>query len=239
MNSEPIIPDPSLLLQLGFYVFALAMAISLPIASYKATGDKRILAVTSAITPLWMAFTGGLTLWPGFRVFEPPPPFLLTVLLGLGGVTTLVCSSMGKRIIDGLSLAGLVLFQSFRLPLEVLMHRAYQEGLMPVQMSYEGRNFDIISGLTAFMLGLYLLYRPAPKSLVWLWNISGLALLLNIVTVAFLSAPSPWRIFMNDPPNVWILDVPFVWLPMVMVMAAFFGHFAVARKLLMEPATQS
>ncbi|MDX1982954.1 MAG: hypothetical protein SFV51_21975 [Bryobacteraceae bacterium] len=35
------------------------------------------------------------------------------------------------------------------LPLELVMHHAAAEGRMPVQMSYSGWNFDIVTGITA------------------------------------------------------------------------------------------
>jgi len=53
-------------------------------------------------------------------------------------------SSIGDRFARGLPLTYLVGFQVFRFPLELAMHRAYVEGVMPVQMSYSGRNFDIV-----------------------------------------------------------------------------------------------
>lgn len=37
------------------------------------------------------------------------------------------------------------------------MNRAAEEGVMPVQMSYSGFNFDILTGLSALILGLFLL----------------------------------------------------------------------------------
>ena len=43
----------------------------------------------------------------------------------------------------------LVAVQGFRLPLELAMHRLYERGIMPEQMSYSGRNFDIVTGATA------------------------------------------------------------------------------------------
>jgi hypothetical protein len=71
-------------------------------------------------------------------------------------------SRLGTLLISGLPIWFLVGSQVFRLPLELLMHRAYIEGIMPVQMSYSGRNYDIVSGITAGVLGLWLIWR-APR----------------------------------------------------------------------------
>jgi hypothetical protein len=138
-----------------------------------------------------------------------------------------------------LPLAALVGYQGFRVIVEVLMHRAYVEGLMPVQMSYSGRNFDIVTGITALALGGWLVSGTPRRQLVLAWNTLGLVLLANIVTVALLSAPTPMRVFMNEPANVWITRTPWVWLPAVMVFAALVGHVLVYRRLLAEAATDA
>lgn len=69
---------------------------------------------------------------------------------------------------------------------------------------------------------------------VRLWNWMGLALLVNIVVISNLSAPTPLRVFMNEPANEWIARAPFVWLPTVMVLTAFLGHIVVFRRLRMD-----
>ena len=139
-------------------------------------------------------------------------------------------SPLGTRLIRGLPLAALVGYQVFRFPLELLMHRAYVEGIMPEQMSYSGRNFDILTGISAGLLGLILLRSPVPRWVVHVWNVAGFALLVNIVTVALVSSPAfAW--FGRDRLNVFVLYPPFVWLPAVMVLAALMGHILVWRKL--------
>ena len=65
-----------------------------------------------------------------------------------------------------------------------------------------------------------------------LWNVLGALLLANIVGVALLSAPTPFRLFMNEPANTFITRAPWVWLPAVMVLAAVMGHALVFRWLL-------
>ncbi|HEX4467931.1 MAG TPA: hypothetical protein VH080_00255, partial [Gemmatimonadaceae bacterium] len=62
----------------------------------------------------------------------------------------------------------------------------------------------------------------------------GLALLANIIGVALLSAPTPLRVFMNEPANLWITRAPWVWLPTVLVVAALCGHVVVYRRLAID-----
>ena len=189
-------------------------------------------AVAAIATGVWLALTGLLAA-RGVLSFTAPPtmPILLLVMVVLAVV--LVRSTLGKQLVSGIPIAALVASQGFRLPLELTMHRAANEGLMPVQMSYSGRNFDIITGITALLLGLWLATgeRRNWRGVVAAWNVLGAAMLVNILAVALLSAPVPFRRFMNEPANTWILHVPWVWLPSVMVFAAILGHMLVFRRL--------
>lgn len=142
-------------------------------------------------------------------------------------------SPLGRRMSTGLPVVVLVGFQGFRVLVELAMHRAYTEGIMPVQMSYSGRNFDIVSGLTALGVAFWLWSGPRRqwRPIVTAWNVLGSLLLLNILIIALLSAPTALRRFANEPPNVWVTQAPFVWLPAVMVLAAIVGHLLVFRHL--------
>ena len=68
-----------------------------------------------------------------------------------------------------------------------------------------------------------------PRALVLAWNALGLALLATIVAVAFLSTPSPLRVFANEPANTIVAAFPYVWLPAFLVQGALFGHLLVFR----------
>ncbi len=67
------------------------------------------------------------------------------------------------------------------------------------------------------------------------WNVAGLALLVNIVTVAILSTPR-FALFGDDRLNVFVAYPPFVWLPAVLVLAALAGHLVVFRALRVRAA---
>jgi hypothetical protein len=98
-------------------------------------------------------------------------------------------------------------------------------------MTYSGRNFDILTGATAAALALWLLAGRQGRLLVIAWNIAGLALLANIVAIALLSTPVPFRYFTSGPANLLPSTFPYVWLPTFLVQAALFGHVLVFRAL--------
>jgi hypothetical protein len=120
--------------------------------------------------------------------------------------------------------------QAFRFPLELAMHDMYARGIMPVQMSYSGLNFDIVTGITALPVALLTATRRTGRLVVAAWNVLGLVLLVNVVTVAILATPR-FRYFGEDHLNVWVTYPPFVWLPAVMVLAALAGHLLIFRAL--------
>jgi hypothetical protein len=165
---------------------------------------------------------------------RPPPAVVLLVCVTLATVA-LAFSPLGTRLVLGLGIAGLVGYQAFRIPVEWFLHRAFVEGAVPVQMTWKGLNFDVLSGASALALGFAASRRPLPRALVLGWNLAGLALLANIVTIAVLSLPLPFRRFPDPPANLLPLHFPVVWLPSFGVQAALFGHLLVFRKLRIRP----
>jgi hypothetical protein len=178
----------------------------------------------------WLLVTGLAAASGVLRRFEAtPPPFaILAVAVAAIGIAV-PCSSLGTLLVRGLPLWALVGFQGFRLPLELVMHRAYIEGVMPAQMSYSGYNYDIVSGITAVALGVWLIGRPVSRAVVASWNTLGFVLLVNIVTIAVVSTPR-FRWF-GERVNVFVTYPPFVWLPAILVTAALMGHILVWRRL--------
>ncbi len=160
-----------------------------------------------------------------------PPP--LMIFVGITGVTStvLAMSRFGGVLAQGLPVAALVGFHAFRLPLEIILHRLGNENAIPPQMTYNGMNFDVVTGVTAIAVALWAAMGTLPRGVLLLWNLLGLGLLLNIVTIAILSTPVPFRVFMNEPANTIITVAPFIWLPTVLVQFAWMGHILLFRRL--------
>jgi hypothetical protein len=100
-------------------------------------------------------------------------------------------------------------------------------------MTFEGRNFDILAGITAPIIAYFSLKKvKLSRNVVLVWNIICLGLLINIVVNGFLSAPSPLQQLAFDQPNIAILNFPFSWLPTFIVPLVLFGHLVSIRQLL-------
>ena len=120
---------------------------------------------------------------------------LLLLVLGITIATVAgIFSPIGTALARHARLAWLIGFQAFRMPVEWWLHHAYEAGFVPVQMTYAGRNFDVVTGVTALVLGIWIAMRPVPRRVVLAWNVLGLALLINIVVVAILATPVPFRV---------------------------------------------
>jgi len=216
----------------AFVAVVLAVAAIFIYAVLKMVHGRGRFGVVLIVLVFWLAVPAVLAIRGVLDRYSPPPApgFILVALLTLGTVV-LAFSAFGSRLVAAIPLAGLVGYQVFRVPLEWVLHELYSEGVIPVQMTYAGQNFDFITGVLAAALGLWLRAGHRAVWLVAAWNIIGLALLANIVTVAILSTPVPFRYFMNDPANLLPSTFPYVWLPTFLVQAALFGHLLVFRAL--------
>jgi hypothetical protein len=222
----------------AFIVIPMAIVLALVWATasaWRRSGEARSTTARATIavatvSAAWMAVTWGLADSGLLRQWDrTPPPFAIFIIVIAGLAVALAFSNVGQRIARNVPLWALVGAQAFRLPLELAMHAMYERGVMPEQMSYSGRNFDILTGVTAAILAA-LLTSGRGRSLVGWWNALGLALVANVVTVAVLSTPT-FRYFGDEQLNTWVTFVPFVWLPAVMVLAAFAGHLVIFRAL--------
>lgn len=180
----------------------------------------------------WLAFSALVAGSGWLSHFDRlPPPLMIFVGLTVVTSTALAMSRFGGVLAQGLPVAALVGFHAFRLPLEIILHQLGNENAIPPQMTYHGMNFDVVTGVTAIAVALWAAMGTLPRVVLLLWNLLGLGLLLNIVTVAILSTPVPFRVFMNEPANTIIATAPFIWLPTVLVQFAWMGHLLIFRRL--------
>jgi hypothetical protein len=223
----------------AFVSLVLALALAFPAAvgaASRRAGEPpertlRRTVLASVGIAVWLAATCALAASGLLARLLLPPPLLVLLVAAIALTATLAFSRLGTLLARSLPLALLVGYQAFRIPVELLLHRGHVEGFVPPQMTYLGLNFDVLTGISALGVAWAVRARRVGRRGVLLWNVAGLLLLANIATIAALSVPGPFRVFANSPSNAWVRHAPWIWLPTVLVQAAFLGHLLVFRAL--------
>ena len=196
---------------------------------------KKIFVTLVAGIFLWLLVTAALSLSGFLSDFSTVPPrLLITIIIPLLAIIILMNQKVTGEIVRLIPLHTLVYLQVFRVFVEILLWALYEQNLLPVQMTFEGRNFDVISGLTAPLIGVLLQRQKISNTVVIVWNFICLGILINIVVTALLSVPSPFRYFMNEPANTIVAEFPIVWLPALLVPLAYGLHFLSLKQLLQK-----
>jgi hypothetical protein len=186
-----------------------------------------------------------LVLWLGVLVFlshlklfdnwdEVPPRFLFVLIPPMAIVFLATFSSRVKRLLLTIPAQWLVYIQTFRIAVEIVLWLIFLDYLIPVQMTFEGLNFDVLIGITALPAGYWIMTKRATPAFIIAWNVLGLLLLTNIVFIAIFSTPSPLNLFPDPPYNTIITQAPFVWLPGFLVPLAMFMHLLSVKKTILE-----
>ncbi len=176
-----------------------------------------------------LAFNGFYTVTTGI-----PPRFALLVIPPVVMITVQFITTKGKAFVDSINLKYLTLLHIVRIPVEITLLLLYLNKLVPCIMTFEGRNFDILSGITAILIYyLGFVKKVMSRKIILAWNIICLVLLFNIVVTAVLSAPFSFQQFGFEQPNIGLLYFPFVWLPCCVVPLVLFSHLVAIRRYLL------
>jgi hypothetical protein len=206
------------------WVFALTTVSTVIIYLYAVRTASRQSFLTAAVLAILLGVHAALALNGFYFANTNPPRFPLapfptiTILL----ILYFACSREGRSV---KSLQILTLLSVVRVPVELVLLWLYRHGEVPRLMTFEGRNFDILSGLTAPLVAWFA-FRGGKvnRPLLVVWNLLAFGLLLNIVTNAILSLETPFQQFAFDQPNRGVLYFPFIWLPAIIVPVVFVAH---------------
>ena len=197
---------------------------------FRATHNSKAVLV---ILIIWMLFQVVLALNHFYHETTAfPPRFPLQVMPPLLVIICFFAFPNGKRIIKKLDTGVLTLLHTIRIPVELVLYWLFLGGAVPELMTFTGRNFDILAGLTAPLVYYFgYVKQKLSARMILLWNIVALILLINIVVNALLSAPLPFQQFGFEQPNVAVLYFPFVWLPSVVVPIVLLSHLVCIKHL--------
>ncbi len=200
---------------------------------YKASNYSK---ATLLILLSWLTIQALVGLSGFYKVTDTiPPRFLLLILPPLLLIIGLFSTSKGRQFVDRLDGKTLTILHVVRIPVEIVLFWLFVNQTIPELMTFEGRNYDILSGLTApifFYFGY--ITKQLDRKIILIWNFICLGLLMNIVANAILSAPFPFQQFAFEQPNIAVLYFPFIWLPCCIVPLVLLSHVCSIRQLVNE-----
>lgn len=127
---------------------------------------------------------------------------------------------------------------SVRLPVEIVLFGLFINKMIPELMTFEGRNFDIVIGISAPIIGWLFMKQKLSKVALFYWNIFGLIFVLFILTNGILSAELPFQQLGFEQPNRGINYFPYVLLPATIVPIVIWTHISDLIKLRKEMSSK-
>jgi len=218
-----------------FYLLYRELKIALPNTKLEPLHQKRLLSTYIGVLAVWGVIVSAFSLagvMGNFDLF----PFNIGPLLLLPLIVSIAFtfSKSLREVLPHIHPARIIRLQVFRVFVEILLWFLFIDNLLPIQMTFEGRNFDVLSGLTAPLVAFLAFRNKLSKPVLIAWNVICLGLLINIVTVAIISMPTPIRYFMNEPANTIVAQFPISWLPTFLVPLAYLLSFISIRQLTLK-----
>jgi len=179
---------------------------------------------------IWLVYVGlfsslGYMRDPSLR----PPGILWVVGPVVLFVVFVVRSNIAARVAAAIPLWLMLGFGSFRIGVELLVHRLWEDGLVPKLLTYEGGNVDMIIGLSAPIIA-WIASRGRPGlRLAMGWNVLGLLSLANVTASAVLTGPI--KLISAEVPTVAMGFFPYAFIPGFFVPLAVTLHVLAIRAI--------
>lgn len=224
----------------GFVGIVLVEALLIVFAVHRASrraGDseresRRLAGLVGGGIGLWLTITFLVSRAGILSDFESRPPRLMIMLLVEMALFAFVSgTSTARRLLEATPMSWPIALHTIRIPIELALFVLFASGKLPVQMTFEGRNFDVLVGLTAPIAAFALARGKIGHRGALVWNLFAFGLLLNIMGIAITTFPGPLHLAWPGVSNMILATPPFAWLPAFLVPVAFFGHVLSFRQL--------
>ncbi len=175
----------------------------------------------------WIAYVAILGYTGILKDVNLPPKFPIFLVLPLVLLFVYFYSKYkDDALIQAIPMRWTAYLQSFRIVVEVLILLTFYQGILPIEATFEGYNFDILLGVSALVVGFFITKEPRKYfKFLRAWNTLGI---LMVVFVAFIVASSLYK------PDIWghayptvsmrFLEMPYLLLPGFLAPLAIFTH---------------
>lgn len=179
------------MLALTFYAFSAIVIAVISLAIWELSPTKtRNKTLLFPITIFLFQLTIGLIGETGFYInYSLPPPFVYAgILPAFVLLASFSFSKTGKLLLKSIPLHYPILFQSFRIIVELLIFWTYLKGWGPKEATMIGYNYEFYFGILALIVGFLTWRGKLSKKLLIGWNVFGLLMLAFIVGIFITSA---------------------------------------------------
>jgi hypothetical protein len=208
-------------------------AFGLALAARKAGLPKTLAASVAVGMIVWLGVTaalaqsGVLADWTAL-----PPRWPLLPLTALGTLVLLSLTPTFRRLLAEIPTWQPVALQTFRVGVELAFWRLHAESIAPIQVTFEGRNFDALVGLTAPVIAAGIAFGWFGPRVTIAWNLFGLAMLANAIGTVATSAPGSIHLNWPGEPFTAITSWPVIWIPALLAPVGIFMHIVSIRRSL-------
>ena len=202
-------------------VFLIATAFTL-VMFYVSNGKPKLLIllfIAWGVLHSYLSFTGFYLNTDAF-----PPRFTYVILPSTLLVVYGVLPRSRQWVYQNRNLEVSTLLHTVRIAVEIILFYLFVHNMVPELMTFEGRNFDILAGISALIIGFFFLLGKLNDRLLLIWNIIGLGLILFILFTGIFSSELPFQLFAFEQPNRAMTYFPFVLLPAIIVPIVIYTH---------------
>jgi hypothetical protein len=108
----------------------------------------------------------------------------------------------------------------------------YTGGRLPAPFASAAGWGDIFVGATALPVAWLTYRRPTNvRSMIWIWNVIGIADLINAVGLGVISSPGPQRLIFVEPSSAIMATLPWLLIPGFLVPLLFAVHIGIFIRL--------
>lgn len=189
---------------------------------YYANGKRKKLL---AGLTLWSVLQSFLAITGFYQITDTlPPRFILVLLPATIMLAVGLLPKYRHALLKERNRTLSTLLHTVRVPVEVVLFYLFLYKMIPELMTFEGRNFDIVAGVTAPIVGVLVLTKRTSNGFLIAWNAIALCLVLFILFNGILSSELPFQQFGFEQPNRAINYFPFILLPAVVVPIVIYTH---------------
>ena len=116
------------------------------------------------------------------------------------------------------------LMHLIRVPIEIVLFFLFVHGTIPELMTFSGRNFDVLSGLTAPIIAFLVLKGKIGRKALIAWNVVCVILVVTVLVHGLFSAEFAFQRLAFEQPNRAVMYFPFILLPGVVVPLVIYSH---------------